>query len=234
MKEFTDDKRFHRFQRIGDIIFVSSKKFPNANLLTQSLIAGNTARYSHVLLCVLPGLYVHSMPENGVQFLQGESPDADFDKKYGTAWAVRRLRRLSDNPELAGRLSWRAAYYLGQSYNWVFLGSRLIGQSYSTSHSFCSELIVRIFNDVGVPILQPAFAPEKALPAHLDEATLSDDWTDLTSSYHSLFQPPEPSEFDRLLDQFLPVPDGRLAYIKMVTDQPAQDRRGDQDADDFG
>jgi len=65
--------------------------------------------------------------------------------------------------------------------------------------------------------VQPNVAPEKALPVHLDEATQSDGWMDVTPSYRTLFQPPESSEFDRLLDQFLPAPDGRLAYIKMVT-----------------
>ena len=155
--------------------------------------------------------------ENGVQFLLGESAEGDFDKTYGSAWCVRRHRRLFEDRELASRLSMRASYYLGQRYNWAFVGSSLLGQSYGISHSFCSELIAKLFSDLEIPISGSDLSPERVLPVHMDAATQSADGLDVTASYRQVFQVAELSDLDRLFSKFLQVPDARLVYIESVT-----------------
>ena len=48
------------FQQPGDIIFVSSSGLgPFINRMAQRVITSEEAEPTHVMLCVVPGLYIH-------------------------------------------------------------------------------------------------------------------------------------------------------------------------------
>src|ERR1041384_3930805 len=108
----TANPRFLEFQKAGDIIFICTPKKVPWNRIGQTVARGARARFTHVLLCVMPGLYIQSTTEHGVHLISGESEEGNFPALYGRHWKVMRYNKLSD--EARSSLQHRALYYLGQ------------------------------------------------------------------------------------------------------------------------
>lgn len=191
---------FQTVQKTGDIILVGESQKGSPNLAIQSLLTGEGAVYAHVLLCVLPGLYIHSTPKHGVDFLDAELPEADFPERYGPRWAVFRNPRVADDQALGHSLMERAMFYFGQMYNWRFQASPIFGPIFGTSHSFCSELVARIFNDLGLPLFgERRIRPERILPTHVARAIHEQKWSDITEDYRRMFKDSKVIKPDLLL-----------------------------------
>src|SRR5579864_5150736 len=206
---------FGRFQVPGDIVFVQTRKKIPFNRMAQTAVSRRRARYTHVLLCVMPGLYIHSIPHKGVHFIAAEDDEANFPEHYGDRLAVRRNTQLTNNVALAGQIPWKAQYFIGQKYNGAFGGAARLAQLWRDSHSFCSELIARIYQDLGISVCD--LAPEHVLPVHLDNATKSGQWIDVTSLYVAYFRGELASDpLHRLLDEMIPMPDIRPPYMQTV------------------
>lgn len=210
---------FNHFQSSGDVIFVRQSK-GLFNRIAQKVLAQKPALYTHVLLCVLPGLYMHSMPDGGVHFVQAEDPRFNFAKKHGDNWKVRRNVALVDNLGRYSEIGDKAAYYIGQKYNGLFLASPLRGKAFTESHSFCSELIARVFADLGIPPFDEGIRAEHILPAHLDEITADpdSDWHDVTEDYRAYFEGRlKLSPFEAQLEEHFPIPNMRLWFLTRVS-----------------
>jgi hypothetical protein len=197
-------------------------KKTNWSIAGQLVVAKGEPRFSHVMLCIMPGLYVHSMPDGGVHLVATEDPNWDFGKLHRDAWSVRRHRRLAEDPELVGTLPWRAAYYLGQRYNQLFFASSSIGDllsaDYATSHSFCSELVSRIFSDLGLPYPEHS-DHSSVLPIHLDLWSSTAPWDEVTNAYRDFFAGRlTVTPIEGLLDEMLPVPDQRPDVLTTFRD----------------
>jgi hypothetical protein len=197
--------RLLHLQKTGDVVLVGEGDKPSPNLAIQSLLTFKRAKYAHVLLCVMPGLYIHSTPRNGVYFLDAEDSEADFPGKYGQRWAAFRNPPVAGDTAIQGLLLNRANFYFGQIYNWGFHSSPLFGSTYNVSHSFCSELIARVFSDIGFPLFNGnPIPPERMLPTHIASAIQRQSWNDVTEDYRQMFQNetiPEPewvSNFSRM------------------------------------
>lgn len=215
---------FYTFQRHGDIVLVAADKSLNLNLLLQSLLRGHQARFSHVLLCVMPGLYVHSTTDRGVHLVAAEDEEANFPAKYGDAWKVLRHQRLANDLNLAARLQWRVIFYLGQDYNWSFQATHWRGTQYNLAHSFCSELVARVFQDIGVSAFGEPKAPPDTLPTDFDHVAIGQDWIDVTADYRRPFEAEtrtfENEVFDqdieRLIGRQVAINDPRLLFIETL------------------
>lgn len=207
---------FEKFQNAGDIIFVRTPKRIPLNRIAQTVATGKRAKYTHVLLCVMPGLYVHSVVNQGVHLVLAENEEGNFPALYGDGWKVVRNLNLSQNHQSMAMVAYRAAYYIGQKYNGAFAVSGFLSQRFKISRSFCSELIAKIFVDLGHPIAN--LKPEQILPAHIDSATKdSDQWKDVTSEYEKhLLGKVVTSEFEASLDQVFPIPDMRPMFVQTV------------------
>jgi hypothetical protein len=129
---------------------------------------------------------------------------------------VRRNTQIAKDLKLSGQLPWRAQYYIGQKYNAAFGGAAHLKEIWRDSHSFCSELIAHIYEDMQISIC--GLAPEKVLPVHLEISTeCAGQWMDAKSFYEAYFRGNlVPTAMDRLLDEAFSTPDLRPTYIHTV------------------
>jgi len=173
----------------GDIVLVRGHgRGSDAIVKAQHLVGMGVARFSHAMLCHSPFLFVHS---DG----QGVHVDTYFElfPVYYCASEMKALRRrdmgdrLARHIELYTDIGNRAQYYFEQAYNAAFIFKRSFGR-YDT-RSFCSELIAKVYRDVGVPLL--AAQPHWVFPVHLQALEEDRDWVDVTQAY----VPPFASEF---------------------------------------
>lgn len=166
---------FCTFQQTGDVVLVrgrdGSKLF---NLVGQTLVRGKIAEYSHVLLCVIPGLYVHAMPRGGVHFVSTEDDEVRFSAVC-SRWSARRNTTLSQADKVA--ILSAAIYFLGQDYNYLLTAS--------TRHSYCSELIAKVFRKIMRDVIPRDQPPETAFPVDVAGATALPPWSDVTAEYES-------------------------------------------------
>jgi len=151
------------------------------------------------------------VPDPGVGFLLAESPEANFQEHYGDNWDVRRNTKLT--LEIALQIGFRAQYYIGQKYNPAFLVGGPLFRKWRLSHSFCSELIARIYEDMKQPITQRRH--EKVLPVHLELATRDRDvWTDVKEDYKKCLPSESADEHMCGLSEFsIRLPDPREIYV---------------------
>lgn len=125
---------------------------------------------------------------------------------------------LAENPELSGQIAYKAAYYVAQKYNGLFHAGPLAGQAFTESHSFCSQLIARVFADLQIPLFNTSTKSERVLPVHLDEITAGLGWTDVTDGYRRYFEGRlKLSTIDLELDKIIPIPDIRVQFIDSVS-----------------
>jgi hypothetical protein len=207
---------FEKFQKAGDIIFIQTRKRIPLNRFAQSLATAKRANYTHVLLCVMPGLYVHSVVKPGVHLVAAEDDEGNFPARYGKRWKVVRNIKVAKDPMLMGQVANKAIYYIGQKYNGAFAISSLLPWRFKASRSFCSELVARIYADLGHPINK--LKPEQILPVHIDiAAQKSAEWQDVTSEYEEyLLGKVVRSEFEAVLDKAFPIPDMRPMFVQTV------------------
>ncbi|NUW73147.1 hypothetical protein HOP38_11510 [Vibrio mediterranei] len=168
---------------IGDILLVrGGTKFSSALVNAQKVIYNGVAS-SHVELSIGDGSLVHSTNDGGVHFvfLLDELEDIK------DAWKAIRLKGITEQEQ--EELLKAALYYLRQGYNKKYMGS---GEEDS---SFCSELIAKIYDKAGVPLLDDKL-PSKTAPAHFDRlADESEQWEDVTDEYLALIEKIRENDF---------------------------------------
>ncbi|QDG74424.1 hypothetical protein [Labrenzia sp. PHM005] len=178
----------------GDIIFTKANGIGSfANRSLQKLITGDEAKSSHVILCVAPGLYVHSVFGKGVILQYAEElpiftsrREAGYRKK-GT-WLVKvfRHKQFSDRliaSQSAMKISEASMYFVGQNYNFLFFQkNNLASEVYQKSSAFCSEFVANVFDRLNLPLTLDS--TEQLLPVHLQKQLEQDsNWNNVTNVY---------------------------------------------------
>lgn len=175
----TDEAFWRGFQRTGDVVLSrGTAKRAHANRAVQRLArSGRVAEWSHVAMCVVPGLLVEAVPGDGVRFIFADDPaNSPFASEEEPAWRVVRRTDLDDGREEA---LWMASIYLfSQPYSFWFLPSRFD----SGLEAYCSELVARIYERANLPVTM--LPSDQTWPIDIDAATRSSPWKDITYLYH--------------------------------------------------
>lgn len=167
-------------QEIGDIILVYNKS-SKSNVVSQSALTGGKARFSHAIIGLSPGTYIEAMNHEkntnklDIDIFCIDSLKKRFSDEYTDTWKVIRYNNLTlDN---WGDIIERGMYYYGQKYNKHF-ATRFF-KNRRTNSSYCSELVTKIYEDIGITIKEK----RDVWPIHLDELTDLEEWDDVTDQY---------------------------------------------------
>ena len=160
--------------QVGDIFLVDGNSKLSSALIAAQKVIYPKCRSSHVEVMVGDGVILHATGDLGVHlaFLYDEL------KKCNSNWRVLRNKRLIEHQNFE-KFEKEMFYFLDQTYNRKFLGEG------DESSAFCSELIAKCYQKIGLPIFDKL--PSKVAPANFDQLidSLDDnsDWVDITSSY---------------------------------------------------
>jgi hypothetical protein len=141
---------------------------------------GRYPQFSHVLLCVTPGLYIESTPaallrdhdKPAVRTVRAE----EYDHKKRSDLLVMRPRALSGNPDLNAKITQRSVFHHDRPYNF-----RPVSASKDALR--CSELVATIYADLGIQLV-PERKLHETLPFDIELAIdKADGWLDVTELY---------------------------------------------------
>jgi hypothetical protein len=179
---------WHIFHATGDILFTADRAKGSDNIrrlqalrrANECLSRGRTPRFSHVLMCVMPGLYIESTPSSwridddspAVRFIRAE--DCDWTDR--TDFLVMRPRILSSEQEFCVKTQQRCIFHGGKPYHYYFVGDQ-------KDRVFCSELVTTIYAEAGTRLV-PSRELRQTFPFDLELAFGdSADWIDVTELY---------------------------------------------------
>lgn len=177
----------------GDVVLIQGHGLKSlANRIGQALVSGKLTRFTHVMLCVAPGVLIDATPHDGVklrnivrELICGRLTDQMCSD--GTV-LVLRPPPGSWNAN-AGQSLVSTLAHVGKNYNFKILlpnPSDADHQSEKAKAAFCSELAVLFLEHWGaVPTPQSgkALPPSKTLPVHFDRLQGKQGWTDVTSQW---------------------------------------------------
>ncbi|RKF49171.1 hypothetical protein [Paraburkholderia fungorum] len=191
-KKFKErDKRFkllyelRHLQQPGDIIFIrNGSSIPMRlaqSMFCPSVLLGRHGGWksipSHVLIVVAPGLYLHSMPRGGVDFVPAE------DYQLSSRALLKVVRRRLSPGEQKGTaheaLQRAAEWHFQQRYNYKVILT--LWKRKLHSHSYCSQLVSQIYERANFPIAN--IPPRWTLPVNLQKACDGDEWIDVTEDH---------------------------------------------------
>lgn len=160
---------------IGDVMLVTGDHWQSKGLVAlQKVVVSPSSRSSHVLFGLGDSTFVHAMPMGGVHMIT--LADAI---RYSKSWSV--IRSNLDLTQKKHNLLKAALYFLHQQYNWNFIGPE------KDDSSFCSELVVKIFQRAQTEIFKDQKA-EKIRPGHFDDFLKLGSWHNVTETYKNLAQ----------------------------------------------
>ena len=174
----------------GDVVLVRGvgKVSDLIVAMQRAAVREYAANYSHVILSIAPGVFIHSNKDGGVHIASLSS--VIDSKDYKDNWRVLRnleiQRRIGGDPSYAFEILRKAIYYLRQDYNiWFGIpkGTSKKPGMHSGKNTFCSELIAKVYRDLGIPLFQNM--PEKTFPVHIEMLIHSSSWIDVTHVYNS-------------------------------------------------
>jgi hypothetical protein len=172
-------------QEIGDILLVKNKAIKSKlNVVLQFFGTFKKSEHSHALLALSQGTFIEAMSYDksvqrfGVDVVCIKELLARFSDDYEGNWKVLRFKFLTDSQR--DGIENRSAYYFGQIYNRNILIRGVGGKSYKSS-SYCSELIARIYEDIGISMKK-----RDIWPTHLNslEKNNPENWIDVTNLYN--------------------------------------------------
>lgn len=158
----------------GDVLLVSGRgKTSKYLIFFQKIFYWNT-RSSHILLGITDGIFIEATPNGGVNICLMH----DVLKTVKNNWRIIRFKKIT--PDHQENIIKSAIYFYQQGYNFKLIGTP------QKNRSFCSELVVKIFNRTGIPIFGKKL-PSAIKPAMFDrEANKNGDWEDVTSEYQKI------------------------------------------------
>jgi hypothetical protein len=157
----------------GDIILFYADSF-SLNTFAQSVFRRRIAEHSHVAIAIKWGNVLHAMPKVGVE----SEGIRELLLKKGN-FVVYRNKRFQNDVNLLEELEDAILYYQGQHYNLIFFKHRWHA-------SYCSELVAKAYDKVGVRISNRA--PKNTLPSDIFHyVKSSDDWMNITDDYNNFF-----------------------------------------------
>jgi len=167
----------------GDIILVSSpsrqsKLIKKAQKFFVKNFVKNSVNYSHVMMVSKqPQIVIHSVLSGVGSLPLSKILNAE---SYNSDWRVMRNIKMQDEFIKDGESLWKKVSdisdkFIGEDYNITITHER-------TESSFCSELIVKIYNELG--IIHFNTLPHKTFPAHLQLLLENEtEWLDVTHVY---------------------------------------------------
>ena len=171
------------FQNPGDILFTSSPGLGGKlNLLAQKFLTGRKTKATHVILCIAPGLYIHSNKGRGVEFDKAEDFPLDVSPKTGRRYLCRAIRPQESTSVDFVELMNKALFFYQQKYNpFFFAKNRLTSNRYKESAAFCSEFVSAVYRNAGLALTE--LEDEKVFPSTLESHLSGPDWVDVTEEY---------------------------------------------------
>jgi hypothetical protein len=179
----------------GDVVLIQGHGLKSvANRIGQALVSGKLTRFTHVMLCVAPGVLIDATPHDGVklrnivrELICGRLTDQMCSD--GTV-LVLRPPPGSWNANAGSALVSTLAH-VGKGYNFKILlpnSSDADDQSEKAKAAFCSELVVLFLEHWGVipaptPQSGKTLPPSKTLPVHFNRLQGKQGWTDVTSQW---------------------------------------------------
>ena len=171
-------------QEIGDIILIKNKSMiSKANVAAQFAGTLKYSYHSHALLALSQGTFIEAM--NYVKNIRKFGVDlvcitellTRFSDEYEDNWKVIRCKSLTNTQK--ENIENRSSYYFGQMYNKNILIRGAGGESKKHS-SYCSELIARVYEDIGIEIKK-----RDVWPSHLNKLPKDNPelWEDVTDVY---------------------------------------------------
>jgi hypothetical protein len=171
------------FQKTGDILFTRSRGLAAfANRAGQLVTRGKLPGPTHVILCVVPGLYMHSTKARGVEVARAEDVRLANTPMPRHSLLYRVVRPAVMTPDMASDLIDKAIYFHGQKYNSLFFAKTLLAsERYQKSAAFCSEYVCAVYRAIkGELIARP---DEEVYPGMLESSLQAPDWIDVTDEY---------------------------------------------------
>lgn len=176
------------FHQTGDILFTADDTIGSrANRAVQVALRHRecaslrrSPRFSHVFLCVMPGLYIESTP---VALLHSHDKPAvravrteHYDRSDRSDFLVMRPYALFKSPELNAKVIQRCVFHHDRPYNFRPVSA-------SGDRMRCSELVATIYGDLGIQLV--ANRPyHETLPFDIEVALEKPDaWLDVTELY---------------------------------------------------
>jgi hypothetical protein len=165
----------------GDIVLIekasAGKKKETANVIGQRFVTQDfsTGPYTHAALILGTYRVVHAIPApDHIEFTVIQELLAPQEK-----WVVWRHRvlaeRLGADTKLRYAFLWYAELHVGERYNYP------VPPKSRTNHSFCSELIGKVYARFGFPF-DPV--PERLMPIAIAKAVRDHpDWGEVTDEY---------------------------------------------------
>lgn len=191
-------------QQPGDILLIKNKK-SILNVIFQALGSCKKVSHSHAILCLGSGIFIEAMKYNGdsqdkfgIDILCIEELQERFKYQYENNWKVVRNNELSI--ECKNKLVQRAIFYYGQKYNKNFVVGTINNKKLWNA-SYCSELISRIYMDIGFSIRNG-----NVWPVHLSILpNTNSSWEDVTADYKIGKNTPDDIFGDEDFNSFLSV-----------------------------
>lgn len=177
-----------QYQEVGDIILISNKALSSkANKKAQEGFTGENVNYSHAILALASGSFYESTTydkenkkknfKDGVSIFCYDEMCRRLDEEYEDNWKVIRFRNLSEDQQ--SKIQELTYYYNKQKYSHKYFETS-IDKEKKHDASFCSELVARIYNEIGVCIPSEN---NHIWPVHLDLLSKNVEWEDVTHEY---------------------------------------------------
>ncbi len=170
---------------ISDLVLINNKD-SKKNLLGQKAATRDfcTPDTTHVALMVGTYKAIHAMPapEHVGLTLTHDllSPDVEWN-----VWRHQTLsERINSSPNEQAEFIWHAEWHIGERYN-----KRVIRRQRQQHHSFCSELIGKVYSKFGIDF---SSEPEKLLPIQITKYILDhrETWGEVTREYQAIRSEP--------------------------------------------
>jgi hypothetical protein len=176
------------FHQTGDILFIADDTIDSRAIrvgqaalrFRECASLRRSPRFSHVFLCVTPGLYIESTP---VALLHSHDKPAvravrteNYDRVDRSDFLVMRPYALFKSPELNAKIIQRCVFHHDRPYNFRPVSA-------SGDRMRCSELVATIYGDLGIQLV--ADRPyHETLPFDIEVALEKPDaWLDVTELY---------------------------------------------------
>ncbi|GKV95121.1 hypothetical protein H2Y56_10500 [Pectobacterium aroidearum] len=164
----------------GDIILFSRPQ-KSANIVVQSVLTRCKAKHHHVAIALYNHSLIHAMPKLGIHL----RPLVEYLNENKDFVVFRHSSALSEIS--SEHLEKYLRYHHLQRYS-------LLNTIYtSPSHSFCSELAAKVYENSGMQLTHGKKKPKNVLPSDIfNYVSSSPDWVDITQHYkYFYFDNPE-------------------------------------------
>lgn len=178
---------WHLFHKPGDILLTAGNTPESLGIRSlqaglrarECLIRGCYPRFSHVVMCVMAGLFIESSPRSlrredrnapAVTFLRAE----DFPTSRSDFLVLRHHDHCADR-DFGVKILLRSIFHGGKPYHFYLLGD-------DKDRVFCSELVATIYEEAGKRLIADR---DCRYPLPFDVEGIQDvsGWMDVTKSY---------------------------------------------------